>query len=152
MDEAIFRSAFWDDAVLCNGPLNGPIDEFLAWWLPSQSERESVQHSISNQSVEFDGDSAADVETYFLASVKKYGNPTIELLAARYVDRFVKRSGEWRIKSRVLLADWVATAEAAPSGSLAAARHHGSRSEADPSYARPVRPKVRRPTIQGVIV
>ena len=117
-----------------------------------QSERESVQHSITNQYVEFDGDSAADAETYFLASVKKYGSSSVDLLAARYVDRFEKREGAWRIRSRLLLSDWVATVDAAPSGSLAGARHRGARNQSDPSYYHPVRGESSRPTIQGILV
>jgi hypothetical protein len=151
VDVGLMKSAFWEDGILCNGPLNGPLDEFLVWWLPLQPDRESVQHSISNQFVEFDGDDAADAETYFVASVKRYGSSQVELLTARYVDRFEKREGEWRIKSRLIANDWVATI-GATTGSLAAARHQGFRSPLDPSYDRPVQGQQKRPSIQGIVV
>ena len=34
----------------------------------------------------------------------------MELLAGRYVGRFEKRGGEWRLKTRVLQSDWQALA------------------------------------------
>lgn len=151
MDAALFRSAFWEDAVLCNGPVNGPIDDFLAWWWPSQCEREAVQHSISNQYVEFEGSDVAHVETYFIASVKKYGSASVDLLTARYVDRFEKRADRWRIASRLLLSDWVAEVTSS-AGSLGGARHRGYRGPADPSYTRPAPNDNRRPTIEGILV
>jgi SnoaL-like domain len=143
LDLDLLRSAYWDDAITCHGHVNGSVEEFLDWWLPMQSHREAGQHSMSNLVVTFDGSEAADTETYFLASIKNAGNDTVELLAGRYVDRLEKRSGEWRIKTRVLIFEWQATADASRMPERLASNHQGSRDRRDPSYERPVAPRTR---------
>ena len=138
LDLDLFRSAYWDDAMTCHGHVNGTVDEFLDWWLPMQEQRETGQHAVSNFTVTFDGPAAADAETYFLASIKNIGDDTVELLAGRYVDRFEKREGEWRIRTRVLLFDWQASVDASRMAQRLASNHRGSRDRTDPSYERPV--------------
>jgi hypothetical protein len=145
LDLDLFRSAYWNDAVTCHGHVNGSVDEFLDWWLPMQEGREAGQHAVSNHTVVFDGADAADAETYFLASIKNTGDDTVELLAGRYVDRFEKRSGEWRIKTRLLIFEWQATADASRMAERLAANHRGSRDVLDPSYERPVAARTARP-------
>lgn len=137
----LFRSAYWDDATTCHGTVNGSVDDFLDWWLPLQEGRETGQHAVSNFSVWFDGDSAADAETYFLASIKNVGDDTVSLLAGRYADRFEKRAGEWRIANRVLIFDWQANADASQMSEKLALNYSGSRDARDITYERPVRPR-----------
>ncbi|HXA34176.1 MAG TPA: nuclear transport factor 2 family protein [Acidimicrobiales bacterium] len=145
LDIDLFRSAYWEDALTCHGSVNGSVDEFLDWWLPMQEGRETGQHVVTNHWVEFDGDEGADAETYFLASIKNLGDNSVELLSGRYVDRFEKRAGEWRIKTRVLIFDWQATADASRMHDRLALNHKGSRSKNDPSYERPVRARTAPP-------
>ena len=145
LDIDLFRSAYWQDAQTCHGPVNGSVDDFLDWWLPMQEGRETGQHVVTNHWVEFDGDSGADGETYFFASIKNLGDDSVELLSGRYVDRFEKRRGEWRIKTRVLIFDWQATADASAMRGRLALNHKGSRDKSDPSYERPVRPRTAPP-------
>jgi hypothetical protein len=145
LDLELFRSAYWPDALTCHGHVNGSVEDFLAWWLPMQPGRETGQHAISNLTVSFDGDDAADTESYFLASIKNDGDDRLELLCGRYVDRFERRSGEWRIKTRVLLFDWQATADASQMKERLAANHRGTRDATDPSHERPVAPRTERP-------
>jgi hypothetical protein len=61
--------------------------------------------------------------------------------AARYVDRFEKRGGEWRIKTRVLLSDWQAVADASRMGERLAVNHRRiEKNVRDASHERPVVP------------
>lgn len=146
LDIDLFRSAYWEDALTCHGSVNGSVDDFLDWWLPMQKGRETGQHAVTNHWVEFDGSDGADAETYFLASIKNLGDDAVELLSGRYVDRFEKRGGEWRIKTRVLIFDWQATADASAMGHRLALNHKGSRDKSDPSYERPVQARTAAPT------
>lgn len=145
LDVDLFRSAYWDDALTCHGTVNGSVDEFLAWWIPLQEGREVGQHVVTNHWVEFDGADDADAETYFFASVKNLSSNVVELLAGRYVDHFEKRADEWRIKTRVLLFDWQATADASQMHDRLALNFKGSRDTSDPSYERPVKPRTAPP-------
>jgi hypothetical protein len=145
LDIDLFRSAYWPDASSCHGTVNGTVDDFLEWWLPFQETREVGQHAVTNHWVEFDGTDAADAETYFLASIKSLDSDTVELLAGRYVDRFEKRGDEWRIKTRVLIFEWQATADASQMEERLAPNFKGSRDKDDPSYERPVAPRTAAP-------
>jgi hypothetical protein len=141
LDLDLFRSAYWEDATTCHGHVNGSVDDFLDWWLPMQGGREVGQHAVSNHWVEFDGDDGADAETYFLASIKNLDSPVVELLAGRYVDRFERRGGEWRIKTRVLVFEWQSTLDASAMPARLVNNHRGTRDKLDPSYERPVLPR-----------
>lgn len=145
LDLDLFRSAYWEDALTCHGHVNGSVDDFLDWWLPLQQRREVGQHVVTNHWVSFDGADAADGETYFLASIKNAAEDFVELLAGRYVDRFEKRDGQWRIKTRVLIFEWEATVDASRMPERLAANHKGSRDRRDISYERPVRPRLQKP-------
>jgi hypothetical protein len=137
LDEDLIRSAFWEDGHDSHGQVNGSPEQFLAFWMPTQTAREAGQHFVSNHTVHLDGD-GADTETYFMVSIKNVGSDTLELVGGRYVDRFEKRGGEWRIKTRVVLMDWQGTADASRMAERLARSHGGSRDREDPSYERPV--------------
>jgi hypothetical protein len=58
----------------------------------------------------------------------------IEQAGARYIDRFERRDGEWRIARRVAVIDWYVTgSRGAPSAHLDAFLR-GRRDRADPVY------------------
>ncbi len=56
-----------------------------------------------------DGDTAGS-EAYFIAHhrsrVPDSELPTIVALGGRYLDRFEKRDGDWRLVHRILVKDW----------------------------------------------
>ncbi|MFD4351157.1 nuclear transport factor 2 family protein [Nocardia sp. NPDC058518] len=146
LDIDLFRSAYWEDAHTCHGTVNGTVDDFLDWWLPLQEGREAGQHAVTNHWVEFDGAAGANAETYFLASIKNQVSGTVELLGGRYIDHFEKRGDEWRIKTRVLIFDWQATADASHMRERLAMNFKGFRDRNDMSYQRPVLPRLDPPT------
>lgn len=138
LDPDLVRSAFWEDAHDSHGALNGPIDDFLAAWLPTQRAREACQHLLANHTVNFDG-SGADTETYFLVAIKDLGDPNMPLMGGRYIDRFERRSGAWRIRTRLCLVDWQAQLDASDMTDRRQDLYWGRRDPTDPSCERPVR-------------
>ena len=64
-------------------------------------------HAISNEFVEVRGDVAFS-ESYFLSSlvIEKEGKEHIRLFSGRYVDRFERRDGAWRIAHRIVIHEW----------------------------------------------
>ena len=56
----------------------------------------------------------------------------------RYVDRFARRKGEWRIAARLLVMDWVTETEAEDPRGVLARYVSGTWDRSDPSYARPL--------------
>jgi hypothetical protein len=146
LDENLIRSAFWPDAHDAHGQINGSPENFIRTWMPTQPARQAGQHFVSNQSVVFDGVAAADAEAYFMSASKKFGSDTLELVGGRYVDRFEKREGEWRIKTRLVLLDWQAVANASGMEQRLSRGYNGSRDSSDPSYERPLRPRLSVPS------
>jgi hypothetical protein len=135
LDEELYRSAFWEDAVDFHGAVPLSPDEFLAWFLPQQEGREATQHYVLNHTIEIDGDTAHG-ETYFLAIIKWRDKDYVQMVGGRYVDRFERRNGEWRIAVRNVVAEWSTSLEV--SELLGEPYAEGIRDHSDMSYERPL--------------
>lgn len=108
-DESALRSVYWDDATDRHGPYSGSASGFIDWVLDRLQTSERSIHFLGNISIAFHGDGAA-VESYFQALQRRPHPDAAQrevFLAGRYVDRFEKRNGEWRIAQRVVVYDWV---------------------------------------------
>ena len=103
-DEAALRSAYWEDATDCHGAWNGSAEGFIAQALQRLRQGGRRVHQVSNIAIELHGDVAA-VESSFLALQAPAGRQTI--LCGRYLDRFERRHGEWRIAARTVVYDWI---------------------------------------------
>lgn len=104
-DRELVLSAYHPDALDHHGAfLGGPEafwDTFRGW---HGSFNKGHHHGISNHSVELDGD-VAHAETYWLFEAINQDD-SITLHSGRYLDRFEKRAGEWRIAARVCIVEW----------------------------------------------
>ena len=106
-DEAALRSAYWEDASDCHGAWNGSAEGFIAQALPKLQQGGRRVHQINNVLIELHGDAAA-VESSFLALQATAAQPEREtFLCGRYVDRFERRGGEWRVAARTVVYDWI---------------------------------------------
>jgi hypothetical protein len=133
LDPELIRSAFWPDAHDSHGVMSGSPEEFLTKWLPTQADRETGQHFLANHTVDLHPD-VAHAETYFMASMKDVGSDALRIVAGRYVDRFERRDGSWRIADRVVVLDWQCEADASGMQRALSGRVRGVRGAADPSY------------------
>lgn len=106
-DEALIASAFWPDATDDHGIFKGSAKDFVPWVIPVLRGMERTQHSICNQLVELSGERAF-CESYFIAYHRLVGRGEERdmFAAGRYLDRFAKRGGEWRIAHRQTVYDW----------------------------------------------
>jgi len=106
-DEAALRSAYWEDATDCHGAWNGSAAGFIAQALQRLRQDGRRVHQVANILIELQGDVAA-VESYFMALQAPAGRSAREtFLCGRYVDRFERRQGEWRIAARTVVYDWI---------------------------------------------
>jgi SnoaL-like domain len=137
LDEELIRSAFHPDAIDNHGIVDGTVDDFLAHWLPLQSDREASQHYVSNITIEVTDDDA-HVESYFLFVQKLHGQPELTMRGGRYVDRFERRDGSWKIAMRVVVSEWSMAADGSETTVRLAKLSRGRRDRSDPSYARPL--------------
>lgn len=118
-DKDLVRSAFWPDAIVSYGTPMGR-DEYVDWEESRLSGYAAHQHHITGQIVELDGDTA-HVESYVIyflvprdRSADRPGPATpgralvsekTYLGSGRYVERWERRSGEWRIAVREYVED-----------------------------------------------
>jgi hypothetical protein len=115
-DEALVRSAYHDDAIDDHGPSGvASAVEFSARVNPDHPNAfpaawTMTQHFLGNHLVEVDGDRAVS-EWYFIARHRYAGETTDEdlLVAGRYLDRWERRGGPFKISHRVVTQDWVRT-------------------------------------------
>jgi hypothetical protein len=138
-DEAIIRSVFHADATDDHGAFKGDVDAFVAWVMPVLATMERTQHVIGNVLVEVSGDGAW-AESYFVAyhdMADAAGAPIRMTVAGRYLDRFERRGGEWRIAHRAFVSDWSASDPRSDiwDRTPGSARRFGQRGATDPIYA-----------------
>jgi hypothetical protein len=113
------RSSYHPDATDSHGALfSGDVDAFIAWIRERHPWISFSMHAATNIFIEFAGDDVALVETYVRAVQRhRPGSPAIRgdgsagvstdvLTCSRYVDRFERRGGEWRIARRTLVTGW----------------------------------------------
>jgi hypothetical protein len=118
------RSVFHADAVDEHGAFNGPVEGLVDWIRNRHAAIPFSMHAVSNMLIEFAGPDVALVETY-VRTTQRYpaearaaldqlaggkagaGEGAMDLLTcSRYVDRFERREGRWKIAHRTLVADW----------------------------------------------
>jgi hypothetical protein len=138
-DEEALRRSYWPDAIDQHGPYNGSAEGFIAWALAALKKGQRSVHMIGNIAIALSGPAAA-VESYFLALQRgpnAAGRLNDTFIAGRYVDRFEKRGGEWRVARRTVVYDWVhesPVAEKDGGQSFGARKPQGGVGPADPYY------------------
>lgn len=99
-DRELMLSAYWPDAFDEHGVAEGIAADFVDWAIGWHGEYQTRhQHIITNHVLDLDGDTAHGETYYIFWGENRQGPPTLAF--GRYVDRFEKRDGEWRIAHRV---------------------------------------------------
>jgi hypothetical protein len=124
LDYEGMRAAFHPDGTDSHGAYNGGVDGLVEWVRERHKPIPFSSHQVSNILIEFATPDLALVETY-IRTLQRYpadakaslaqlsggqaGKPGVGidlLTSSRYVDRFERRNGEWRIARRTLIQDW----------------------------------------------
>ena len=111
-DWALARELYHEGAFDDHGFFKGPPDALLAHVAKMHEHQDHSMHFNTNVLIEFSAKDRAFVETYVLVLQRfRPGAPIVpagsqglrNLASARYLDRFEKRSGEWRVAHRTLV-------------------------------------------------
>ena len=137
LDADLINSVYHPDATDSHG--SPPGGDFGKLFIAHMQHCDRALHSISNETIEIDGD-VAHCETYVHAvhyndyMFKDEGEgTTASHVYARYIDRFERRNGEWKIANRVSVVESRQTERL----SIPRPPMKGSlRSREDPSYLR----------------
>ena len=133
LDEALLLSVFYEDAYCEYGFYNGDPKQFAGFAIKALENHAANHHMLGNVLVEVEGDEAFG-EVYFHAYHKLKAEPGIEaepglkpedvndtgskptpgsgnhyddlVIAGRYLDRYEKRDGVWKIAYRSERNDW----------------------------------------------
>ncbi|OHV74320.1 nuclear transport factor 2 family protein [Pseudofrankia sp. BMG5.36] len=134
-DPDLISSAYHPDAVDDHGRQcytgatvgRGIVDLARSWKVSA--------HHVTNQLITLHGDETAGCETYFMASqiIETEGDERLLLALGRYVDRFERREGEWKIAHRLVIVELTHIVAAGDPPPLPSGL--GSRDRNDPSYA-----------------
>ena len=139
IDLDIVRDCYHPDAIDDHGAFRGGVEEFLGWIARLLPRYGVTTHQLMNTLVELhptDGD-LARVETYGVAEHQTPGGPP-ELnltIAFRYLDRFERRSGEWRVADRLCTTEWVRVNDPASAYPVDERFPRGRRDGTDPVLA-----------------
>lgn len=109
-DEAMLASVFHPDADVVTGVIDGKAPDYARDVVAMvRSNLRSTFHSVANEYYEVSGEKAVG-ESYVIAHMIAAGDEETETLTGgRYLDRFEKRDGVWKIAHRTFVLDWSMT-------------------------------------------
>jgi hypothetical protein len=112
LDHDLIVSGYWPDGFDDHNSFRGGPVEFADWVLTVLPHFATTHHFLGQTRIEVDGD-VAHTETYcnahHVSHPDEAGNVTDMAMGLRYVDRFERRDGEWRIAKRICAFDWAYT-------------------------------------------
>jgi hypothetical protein len=104
----IQRTAFHPGAHVDCGLFEGDGDAWTKWAQDIFASMKGTQHLLGQIDIDVHGDTA-DGEVYFIAwhRITENGEERDWFFAGRYIDKYEKRHGLWRIIKRRELVDWI---------------------------------------------
>jgi len=109
-DLELMRSCYWPDGTDDHGSYTGGVDGFIEFVGPALERFDRTNHVLGNMLIDVDlPNDVARAETYAVAFHRFHdadGREQDMVAGLRYVDRFERRDGEWRIATRVCAFDW----------------------------------------------
>ena len=140
-DRDTFLSAFHPDAEIAAGPFVGEPAALYNWARDLHDHGQSAtQHVLLNHSCDLDGDTA-HTETYYLFAARNRDDSNW-IAGGRYIDRFERRDGQWRVASRNTVIEYSGLLPTLPIpfGDVAGIDLNGvvARNTSDLSYRRPL--------------
>ena len=141
LDRALYLSAYHADAEMAAGPFVGLASECADWAFPMHEEGQILtHHALLNTTIDLDGD-MAHTETYYLFVARNKDESLVQA-GGRYINRFERRAGEWKIALQTNVIEWAGLLPAIPIPFADVPDIHGNgapaRDRSDPSYRRPL--------------
>ncbi len=137
-DLALVRSCYHDDATDHHGSFFGSADEYVVWVDGLLARYRFTTHALSQITIEFgDAPDRAAVETYGISVHRGDPAKPHQNLATsfRYLDRFERRAGVWKIASRVAIGEWSIRLPAEAWWEIPEGHAKSRRDAGDPLYA-----------------
>ena len=135
-DAELVASVYHPDGTDDHGSFRGLGIDFAAYVTRRLAERyDATMHTVTNAVIDFTGPDTAQVECYVCARHRRADDQgaVLETFGGRYIDRFERRDGRWKIGHRTVVHEWDKVEHVEPA--YPPDRFvRGSRSRDDPSY------------------
>ena len=134
LDWELAESAYFPDGIDNRGAITAHPKDYLAWSRKNIEPASWTSHNISNITYDIAGNTA-HTEAYVMTFVGSPDGEKVTIGGARYISRFERRNGEWRLIRQETAMDYRFTTavEHLPPGAL-----RGRRDKSDRSYDRPL--------------
>jgi hypothetical protein len=139
LDSALLEAQFWPEAMCEYGIFSGSPAEFAAFCMAALAGHDCNQHMLGQHLIDFTSADEAYGEVYYQAyhrTTDEAGAKRDLIIAGRYVDRYERRGGVWKIAYRSELVDWLRDDPASDAMLAGAPFILGARKPADPLYNR----------------
>lgn len=139
LDGELLVNQFWPEARCEYGIFSGSPADFADFCMAALKDHVRNQHMLGQHLIDFTSDDEAYGEVYYQAYHRVHdeaGAARDLVIAGRYVDRYERRGGVWKIAYRSELVDWLRDDPASDAMLEAAPFILGQRKPADPLYHR----------------
>ena len=107
LDEALLATVYWPDGTDDQGIFSGSAPDYVRWVIDYLSGWVASHHDNTNILIDLDGDQACgEVHWTGYYQLEIDGVSHDNLAVGRYIDRYERRDGEWRILHRTCVSDW----------------------------------------------
>ncbi|NML05751.1 nuclear transport factor 2 family protein [Sphingomonas sp. G-3-2-10] len=107
-DAGLISGAYWPDAQVDLGIFAGGFTEYLAFVVPGSDAIPVTTHELAQSLIMIEADTArGETRVTSYHRIDMGGEHRDMVLGGRYLDRFERRGGEWRIAARTMLYDWL---------------------------------------------
>ncbi len=136
LDEALIASCYHEDGTDQHGAFDGLGSDFARLVVRVlRDHADATMHALSNVEIRLDGDLArCACQVVARHWREREGERRLETAGGRYLDRFERRDGVWRIARRIVVLDW-GKVETVDEPFPMEGYPRGTRDGSDPSYA-----------------
>lgn len=107
LDKELLTSVYWPDGSDDHGIFKGSAPDYVDWVIAFLETWVATHHDNNNILIDIEGDKATgEVHWTGYYQLEIGGVSHDNLAVGRYIDRYEKRDGQWRIKHRTCLSDW----------------------------------------------
>jgi hypothetical protein len=139
LDGDLLEAQFWPEARCEYGVFSGSAADFAAFCMAALKDHVRNHHMLGQHLIDFTSADEAYGEVYYQAYHRVFddsGAARDLFIAGRYVDRYERREGVWKIAYRSELVDWLRDDPASDAMLEGAPFILGQRKPADPLYLR----------------
>lgn len=138
-DLDLIRSCYHPNAHDDHGLFEGDVDGFIEYIRPAPERYDITQHFVANVLIDVEGDVAV-AESYLIAFLWKRTDYGVlkRQVNMRYVDRFEKREGLWKIAERLCVFDWSSQGSSGHEWAALSRPPGPRRDRSDPAYGYPL--------------